>query len=119
MNTNLNKQEITLNQKRKAIASLILGIINIIPAITFLIILLLRCCIAKDFYWHYLYPPEGIFIGLGLLVFLPITLLSSVVGLFLGKLGLKSTKKNLSLIGIVLCSLSLIFSIYIILEFFR
>ena len=111
------------NNKREAIASLVLGII----IVTFLSLLILKgeklqMIIAVGMGWlvYYLSSGETIrayeapILGGITTLFLPFFL--GIIGLILGKLGLKSTKRNLAKIGIVLCIIGLLAPvIYIIL----
>ena len=86
MNTN---QQPKSDQKGKAIASLILGIISILPLIE-----------------AFLFPTEAI------RYFLIRTPPIAIIGLILGIMGLKSTKRNLAIVGTVLCVISLLVLLY-------
>lgn len=57
--------------------------------------------------------PKGL--GPEFLLFAFLALLFAILGLILGKKGLKSAKRNLSIIGIVVCSIGLLGSIYMFL----
>jgi hypothetical protein len=85
------------DQKGKAIASLILGILSILPLIgRFFVIYWIKTIPAGELLTH-------------LLVRAP--LLASL-GLIFGVLGLKSTKKKFAIAGIILCLIGLIVPLY-------
>jgi len=101
------------DSKGKAITSLILGIISILPVLAFLIALLLAV-IAPGFMYFGATRGQSIFVlytGITLIYLSPISILTGIVGIILGKLGLKSTKANLAKIGITLSALGLASSI--------
>jgi len=94
MNNNLNSQLPKIDQKTKALVSLLLGII-------------------LSIYWG------GWFIGFIKLPELRDVMINSLgglvgstLGVIFGVKGLKSSKRNFAIIGIVLCALVLLFSAY-------
>ncbi len=91
--TNQTTQQSTLNAKGKATASLILGIVSVILLIS---IRLIPMALASF----------GSFV-VGII--LP---LIAIIGLILGVLGLKSTKRNFAIAGVVLCAIGLSYPIY-------
>lgn len=78
------------DSKKEAIISLILGIVSIIPALQ-----------AVKLYLYSRTSPIGEFQGITLYI---IGILIAAVGFVFGKIGLKSTKKNLAIMGIILCT---------------
>lgn len=95
--TNQTIQQPKIDQKRSAIASLVLGIISII-----------------------LYLIPGLFLFFGMNPMSPPSILNIVflsplldlLGLILGILGLKSTKRNFAIAGIILCLVGLLVPLY-------
>lgn len=95
MNNNLNSQLPKIDQKTKALISLLVGIVLVGAWISALVI-----GIGLDF-------NDVLIVSLaGLMV--------STAGVIFGIKGLKSTKKNCAIIGIVLCLLVLLFSAYML-----
>ena len=86
-----------IDQKGKAITSLILGIISILPLIGRIFVI----------YWIKTIPAGELIRYL--LMRIP---LLAFIGLILGILGLKSTKKNFAIAGIILCLIGLIIPLY-------
>lgn len=96
--------------EKKATASLILGIISATPLIFFLVSILLAV-IAPGFMYYDATRGQSILVlysGITTFYFYPISFLSGLAGIILGKFGLRSTKKNLSIIGIVLSILGIV-----------
>jgi hypothetical protein len=85
------------DQKGKAIASLILGIVSILPLVGRIFII----------YWIKTIPAGELLVYL-----LTRTPLIAFLGLILGILGLKSTKKKFAIAGIILCLIGLIVPLY-------
>jgi vacuolar-type H+-ATPase subunit I/STV1 len=85
-----------LNPEKKAIASVIFGII----AVVFCVVI---------YFSHYLLPSKLAWEISEVLwiVFIYLTLPISIFGLVLGKMGLKSTKRNLATIGIILAKIGI------------
>ena len=97
--------------KGKAITSLILGIISMFPLVVGFAGLVLLRWVAEDFYWkHYNVLPLQV--AFAIFFMSPIAFLSGVVGLILGKIGLKSSRKKLAISGIILSILGLGGSIF-------
>jgi len=86
-------QHSKLDPKEKAIVSLVLGIVSVILLMS---IRLIPMALAS----------------LGSFVVGVLLPLISIAGLILGVIGLKSTKKNFAITGIVLCLISLSYPIY-------
>jgi len=110
MNNNLNKQEGIPNHKNKAIASLILGVISVLPLIA-LVISSLLAIIVPGFMYYDATRGQSILVlctVLGFIYFSPIAFLTSISSLILGKMGLKSSKKKFAIIGIIFSIISLI-----------
>lgn len=104
MEKNISNQK--SDYKRKAVVSVILGFVSVIPAT---IVLLTGILICVKFL-----PPltlATVIIATG--VFTPISLIIAVLGIILGILGMKSTKKELAILGIILSLIGLGSSIYI------
>ncbi|OGZ17682.1 MAG: hypothetical protein A2Z78_00380 [Candidatus Nealsonbacteria bacterium RBG_13_36_15] len=107
MNDNLNNQQPKSDPKGKAIASFVLGIINVISfCIVGLFIILFLGIDEGSINLTYkgntflsLGPNERLFLGY-LQFALTITL--GLIGLILGRIGLKSSKKRNAIIGIIL-----------------
>jgi hypothetical protein len=97
--TNQVDFQFKFNQKAKALISLILGIVSSIPVIYSVIINLFNIPISME---------ESASIGF----ILSKEPLLAVIGLILGILGLKSTKKKFAIAGIVLCLIGLIVPLY-------
>jgi len=101
----------TLNQKfqipnKKATISLMLGIISFLPIIILKIILPhLRVPLIIPFSLPFV-PIIILFITIF------ITPLLSIIGLISGILGLKSEKRNIAKIGIILCTTGLLLTLY-------
>lgn len=97
--------------KRETIASLIsllLGIVSIVPTIIVLLLVLLL----------FLTAPEAMtfFLGLGWIIkvaypFYGMSILTAIIGIILGIVGLKSTKRKFAITGIVLCVSGLLLSL--------
>ena len=85
--------------KTKAFISLILGIVSGVPTIYALMINLFDIKISMA---------ESALMGF----ILPRGALLAVVGLIFGVLGLKSSKKNFAIAGIILCSIGLLVPLY-------
>jgi len=101
MNERIEYQRVKFNPQGKAIASLILGILSILPLIgRFLVI-----------YWIKTIPAGELLAYL--LVRAP---LFAFLGLILGILGLKSTKRKFAIAGIILCLIGLIVPLYYFLK---
>ena len=109
MSDQINQQLGASNHKGKAITSLILGIISVIPNFIVLI----------SFYslnWQTRFLESRVlgfilglsYMGIGFLI-VP---LISITGIILGLLGLKSTKKNFAIAGIILSIIDLGTAIY-------
>jgi len=96
MNDNLSTQ--TSNSKRKAITSLALGIISVIPIIT-------REWILPSLVLAPMLPPILELIFFIIFFILP---LFGLPGVILGMIGLKSTKRNFAIAGIILCIIGLV-----------
>lgn len=90
-------QQPKFDPKRKAIASLIFGIISISPNI-FLPLL-------ADIIPFAIAPLLGFYLFLIIFLF-------AIIGLVFGILGLKSTKRNFAIAGIVLCLIGLLVPLY-------
>ena len=104
------------NPKGKAVASLILGVITIILFSSWLVEF--WCSISPvdsiGCYLHRItlriisaFPTGSTGVIIVIIYILQISFLP-IIGFILGILGLKSTKKNLALIGIILCAISFI-----------
>jgi len=91
--TNQVKSQSKINSKGKAIASLVFGIISISPNI------LVRLLV--DIIPFAIAPVIGFFLFI-------ITSLGAIIGLILGIMGLKSTKRNFAIAGIVLNAIGLL-----------
>ncbi len=113
----MNNQTNKIDQKGKAIASLAIGIIGIISLFSLLSLLLpknlqmwgelivtvlekspkfLRWILSVDFMYDFIF-----------IFFL------SILGIFLGIKGLKSSKKIVAISGVILCTIDLIFSLFL------
>jgi len=92
--------------KGKAIASFILGSISILPAIPLLIAILRKSLLTTDFLIVLIYA----MIGMGSTYRVP---LIPLLGVILGVMGLKSTKKSFAIIGLILSLIGLATSIYV------
>jgi len=96
--------QIKHNQRGKAIGSLILGIINVTIGIL-----------------------PGLFLLLGMNPMAPSPILNIVfllpllafIGFFLGIKGLKSTKRNCAIVGIILCGISVLLPLLPIIYFLK
>ena len=99
--TNQNIQQSKTDHKGKAIVSLVLGVISITPFIILKLMIYLggKGIIAIS--------GELSVYGAGYVFYL-IAPAVGLVGLILGILGLKSTKKNFAIAGIVLCVIALL-----------
>lgn len=91
--TNTIVQQSAPNAKIKATTSLILGIVSMILLISIRFI------------------PMALASFGSFVVGIAIPLIS-IIGLILGVLGLKSTKRNFAIVGIILCAISLSYPIY-------
>jgi len=98
----LNQQS-NPNPKGKAIASLVMGIISGISVITIIITIELLTRLGA-------LPMTPM--PLGEFMFYWIDPLIAIIGLILGVLGLKSTKRNFAIAGIILCLIGLLFPLY-------
>jgi len=106
------------NPEKNAIISLILGIVSILPVTAFLLALFLAL-VAPGFMYFGATRGQSILVmytWIALIYFSPISFLTGVAGVLLGKIGFKSTKKSLAIIGIILSILGLGSSIYFLLE---
>jgi hypothetical protein len=101
MNDRLDHQRVKFNPQGKAITSLILGIISILPLIGRIFVI----------YWIKTIPAGEL-----LTYLLARTPLIAFLGLILGTLGLKSTKKKFAIAGIILCLIGLIVPLYYFLK---
>jgi cation transport ATPase len=109
MNNYQSAQKSESNPKEKAIASLILGIISVILAMLIFVggvveIILLRY--PSYAWWTWISGIATIIIQGGF--FFLMELIIIIAGLISGVLGLKSTRKNFAMKGIILCVISLI-----------
>lgn len=98
------------NPKWKAIASLILGIISIINGIGVMYLPIIIQGLNKPFppvLVGYIYDIYG-----NITTFLAVNSLISVIGIILGKIGLKSTKKAFAIAGIMLSIIGLLGTIF-------
>jgi len=98
------------DSKGKAITSLILGIISISPVLAFFIAFLLAK-IAPGFMYFGATRGQSILVlytGTALFYLSPFSFLTGVIGIILGILGFKSTKRNFAITGIVLSSLGIV-----------
>ncbi len=84
-------QQLKFDPKGKAIASLLLGSIGVVLPFLFLIMS----------WTTYSYPI------LWAPIFSPVELVIIIIGLILGNMGLKSTKRNFALLGIIMCLVGL------------
>lgn len=87
-------QKTKTDPKNKAIASLVLGVITIFPV---------AIITSLDYFFYFPISFSFIFF-----IFRFIFPLFSIPGLFLGILGLKSTKRKFAIAGIILCAISLL-----------
>lgn len=104
--TNQINQPARSDSKRKAVASLVLGVISVG------LLLLLYGIIGATIILGIM---EMSGMGVFLMSLLFSALLSALVGVILGILGLKSTKRNFAIAGIILSVISLSFSVYCLL----
>ncbi|MBA4320045.1 MAG: hypothetical protein C0412_16720 [Flavobacterium sp.] len=102
----------------KAKASFIMGVICTTLIITTVLLLYLLPYIAEGFYWHS-YPVSAMLLGLIGLIVCAIAFLFGIGGLIFGKSGLKSPKKNLAIIGIMLSITGIVASIYFLSRLLR
>jgi hypothetical protein len=101
MNDRVNYQRVKFNPQGEAITSLILGIVSTLPLIGRIFVI----------YWIKAIPAGELLAHL-----LTRTPLIAFLGLILGILGLKSTKKKFAIAGIVLCLIGLIVPLYYFLK---
>lgn len=116
MNNFSNSQQNKSDPKGKALASLILGIISLVPQILLLvlaIVMVLTALVGGEMEFS-----SGLIMAIlklfGILV--PLIFIAPIGGIILGIMGLKSTAKNLAITGIVLSTIGLIswFHIFLI-----
>jgi hypothetical protein len=96
MNNDQTDQYSKFDSKGKAVTSLILGIISIIPGM----IVYFAPGLQMVNFWR--------IIGIILWIILPFV---ALIGVILGIMALKSTKRNVAIAGIVLCGIGLIMPI--------
>jgi hypothetical protein len=101
--TNQINRQLKSDSKIKAFVSLILGIISSSPAMYSLVVNLFNIHISME---------ESALIGF----MLSREPLLAVIGLILGILGLKSTKRNFAIAGIILCLIGLLTPLYYFLK---
>jgi len=112
MNDNINIQQTQFTPEKKAVISLIFGIVSVVPLllIMFSIIGIPLIAGSRSIYRYgdlisilasYAAAPGILIISFG----------SGIIGLILGIMGLKSTKKNFATAGIILCLIGLIIPI--------
>ena len=99
------------NSKRKAIISLILGVVSIIPTI---LIGILGTVL-------YLTKAPSIieiipFSGSTIFILFFISIFSAITGIILGVQGLKSTKRKFAIAGIIFCLIGLLIPLYYFLK---
>ncbi|MFQ6084385.1 MAG: hypothetical protein ACE5WD_13650 [Candidatus Aminicenantia bacterium] len=105
---NSNQLETNPNSKGKAIASLILGIISVIPA----------AIIGMEF--REIIKIPGVMVTISFLaISLTGTFWIAIAGLILGAIGVKSTKKKFAILGIILSIIGFGASVYTYLFFLR
>jgi hypothetical protein len=104
--TNQVNQQPKPNPKGKAVVSLLLGIISGISVITIIIVIELL----SRFGGLPMVMPLAEF------VFYRMAPLIAIIGLILGILGLKSTKRNFAIAGIILCLIGLLTPLYYFLK---
>lgn len=114
---NLINQQSKPNSKKKALLSLILGIISILLASLWPIS---ETIIEKSFLWQLtdflrtflpLYLSQLLNLGLFLMIFI-VPVILGITGFILGIKGLKSTKKIIAMVGIILCVIGLLLWLY-------
>jgi len=101
-----NNQQPKPDPKGKAIASFIFACISVVPQ-AIMVLLISRSG-----------PHAGGIIVEGFQVlYSPIGMMSAILGLILGIMGLKSTKRNFAVISIILCIIGLLWSLYFLSQF--
>lgn len=96
--------------KGKAITSFVLGIVSIIP-VAILLMLTMGILVEFPIVWAIFFAVFMITIVISPFSFL-VLLFVALIGLILGREGLNSPKRNLAIIGIVLCIISALASIW-------
>jgi len=109
----MNNQKINPDPKGKATASLILGILSILPPILFLFSLFVTIVAPGLIKGTYGPSPFVAYTFLLLLKYSPFSGLIGIVGIILGEKSIKSTKRKFAITGIVLSLIGVVISSYI------
>jgi len=115
VNSNSSNKQLKADPKPEAISSLVLGIITILLAIILVVAYFLNILMV------YVWGPWGAFTSLALIAGFSFywDWLFSSVGISLGIMGLRSTKKKMAMTGIILSSVALVTDIYMYIVTYR
>lgn len=89
----------------KAIASFVLGIASVTPLVVYILFSLILSLTGPHVGGFE--GPAAVFIFIILPLFI-LTIIAGPIGLILGIMGLKSTKRNFAIVGIILCIIGLL-----------